>query len=80
MTEIVNFIMENHKEFPVIKLNLSVNTNSKIPIYMYKKLWFKKVWINKGYIKTKDWKFIDVLIMSKIVKNNYIKKLSNGYL
>ncbi len=64
LTKTIDDIIVNYK-YDRINLNLLVNKNSTIPINLYKSLWFKEVWIYHNYIKTKDWKYFDVLIMTK---------------
>lgn len=64
LTETLNYIIKNY-DFGIINLNLLVNKNSIIPINLYKSLWFKEVWIYNNYIKTKDWKYFNVIIMTK---------------
>ncbi len=66
LNETINYITQKYNN---INLNLLVNKNSIIPINLYKSLWFLEVGNYKNYIKTKEWKYFDVVIMSK----SYIK-------
>lgn len=68
LTETINYITQIYNN---INLNLLVNKNSIIPINLYKSLWFLEVWTYNNYIKTKEWKYFNVVIMSK----SYIKTI-----
>ncbi len=66
LESMLDFLIQS-EHLPLIKFVLSVNKESKIPYNLYKSVWFEEVGINKNFIRTKEWKYLDVIDMTKLV-------------
>lgn len=67
LNSLLDFLIQR-EPLPLIKFLLSVNKESIIPYNLYTSVWFEEIGINKSFIKTKEWAYLDVVDMTKIVE------------